>query len=284
MIFAGDISFDGENVGLEKIAGAVRLNFRYRITLNPHLRVLLSDINGDVEFAGQQRSNTLILGTAFDPKCYVIDTDYKFPSAPPQRLIAGVLRLILTPPALEMLERYRAGSRPEFRMTFRSSALVRDSNGAEFHLCTVDMEDKITIRTDRDSWIKQLSLVSPLGGIVVEVPLPTETSGSPLAEVWREIQIASASLSRGGESGWRNCVVEVRRAIEVWREVDPAYTKRETLRKERNKKERLFDNADALYHFCSLSAHVAEHVETWTRSDAIFALSTLCTLLSARNL
>ena len=74
---------------------------------------------------------------------------------------------------------------------------------------------------------------------------------------------------------------EVRQAIEVWRKIDD-FSGAKTA-KEKNKRERLQDVANALFHYCSLSVHTDHHISHWTRADAILALASLCSLLSARD-
>jgi hypothetical protein len=82
----------------------------YSITLIPDLHISVSSISGEIGVAGKQ--SRLALGVAVDPRCYVIDTSYKFPIGGVQSTIKGQLQLPLSLAALEAVERLRQGDPP----------------------------------------------------------------------------------------------------------------------------------------------------------------------------
>lgn len=135
-------------------------------------------------------------------------------------------------------------------------------------------------------WANMLRQLGVAEVILLEVPLrsdaPTGWDG-----VWRALQDARSALDRGGETGWRDCVVAVRRALEEWGKIEeermwPNWkgpTREE--RDEWSKRERL----DGLRWHLHQCAHLAPHSDArdWTREDAILLLSTLSGLLAVKK-
>jgi hypothetical protein len=280
---AGSLEFSDKEIFLIKTADGAVLRFAYRMQLVPGVHVLLTAITAEIGFQGKQLHH-LPLGIAVDPECHVIDTDYQFPMGGlRQFILSGNLQLPLTRAALEAAERIREGEPPAFTIVLHGSAFVANKETGGYDLCRVDIAQPgpIQLRADRDVWQSQVRNASPMGSVLVEIPLAV-TRDAPWDRVWARLDAASASLSQGGESGNKHCVIEVRQALDAWRKIDQFETTT-TGGKQKDKGQRLRDVANALYHYFSLSAHGDEHQEEWTRAEAILALSSLCALLSARN-
>jgi hypothetical protein len=179
-------------------------------------------------------------------------------------------------------ERYRDGGPPVFVITLHACALVENKKTGRIDLCKLEVAGPapIQLNADRDTWHGQIRNISPLGSVLVEIPLTLERK-PPWNSVWSRMNAASANLTHGGESGWKNCVGEVRQAIAAWRQIDEFQAGKNDPKKDQ--RQRLHDIANAVHHYCSLSAHDDEHEINWSRSDAVLALSSLCALLSARD-
>jgi hypothetical protein len=205
------------------------------------------------------------------------------PSGQNFNLITGCLQLSLTLGALETIERWRDRSPPEFDITLSGSVFVRDKDTGLYDGCRLQADSgSVRLHADRENWIQQLRNVSPLGSVLIEIPLVINRSG-PLATIWKCIDKASENLGQGGEAGWTGCLTEARKALEAWNKIDPMPAPPERDR-DKDKRQRLYDLAEALRRYCHLSAHFDKREENWTRADAVLALSTLCALLSARSL
>jgi hypothetical protein len=260
------------------------LRLGYSMILSSDLHISISGITGEIGVVtGQAR---LALGVAVDPQCYVIHTGYKFPSGGAQSTIKGHLRLPVSLAALEAVERLRHGAPPEFTVVLHGSVFVHDEETKLCDVCRLQIDgssdNPVQIRADRDNWIRQMRSVSPMGSVLVEIPLPVERA-EPWNHVWERLESATANLAQGGEMGCKNCVSEVRQALEAWRKIDNFQVGISKEGKRKDKEQRLHDAANALFHYCSLSVHADEHRSPWTRADAILALATVCSLLSARN-
>ena len=222
------------------------------------------------------------LGIAIDPECHVIDTDYQFPIGLRQFILQGTLQLPLTLGALAMVERLREGGPLIFTATLHGSAFVANKEAGGYNLCGLDAAQPgpLQLRADREIWQSQLRNVSPMGNVLVDIPLAA-TRTAPWDRVWAQVGAAETCLARGGESGNKHCIIDIRQALDAWRKVDQ-FAAATAGGKQKSKRQR-HDVANALYHYCSSAAHGDEHEEEWTRADAVLALSTLCALLSARN-
>ena len=282
---AGTISFSDKQVCLFRTAGGAMLRLNYSMNLYPDLHISVSGITGEIGLVAKQ--SHLSLGIAIDPQCYVIHTGYKFQYGA-QLEIKGNLQLPLSFAALEALERLRQGDSPEFTVVLHGSVFVHNEQTKLYDVCRLQVdgssEKPVHFRVDRDNWIQQMRNVSPMGSVLVEIPLAVERA-DPWCSVWERIENASANLAQGGDMGYKNCVIQVRQAIEEWRNIDDfkAGSSKDKDRNKKNKEERLFDMANDLFHYCSLSVHADEHRSSWTRSDAILALASICALLSVRN-
>jgi hypothetical protein len=284
---AGAVSF-GQEIFLVKTAGGATLSLGYSMTLSDDLQISVSGITGEIGMVAKQ--SRLALGVAVDPRCHVIHTGFKFQTGV-LSTIKGYLQLPLSFSALEAVEHLRQGDPPEFTVVLHGSVFVRDKQTKLYDVCRLQVngssDNPVQFRADRDNWIQQMRNASPIGSVLVEIPLAVERPG-PWNQVWEHLKNASANLAQGGEVGWKHCASEVRQAIEVWRNIDDSFLKAASSEgklkaKEKDKEQRLHDVANALYHYCSLSVHTDEHKSSWTRTDAILALTAVCALLSVRN-
>jgi hypothetical protein len=277
----GRIEFLSQRISVSQIAGGALLRLNYIISLERGLQISMSGITGEIRLVGMP--SYLSVGIGVDPQCHVIDTDREMPGGQNFNLITGCLQLSLTLAALETIERWRDRSPPEFDIALSGSVFVRDNKTELYEGCRLQADSgTVRLRADRDNWIQQVRNVSPLGSVLIEIPLAMNRSG-PLATIWKCIDNASENLGQGGEAGWTGCLTETRKALEAWNEIDPIPAPPEKGR-EKDKRQRLYDLAEALRRYCHLSAHFDKRKENWTRADAILALATLCALLSARNL
>lgn len=281
---AGTIDFSGREISLGKMADGALFRLRYRIRLNSEVRVSISHITGEIGIAKYQLP-ALALGVAIDPQCHVVHTGYKPLSTDPQLTLTGSLQLPVSLAALEAIERFRVGGPLEFTVVLQGCALVGNDETDSFEVCRLQVNgsssEPVRIHADRDVWIQQLRQVSPMGSVLVDIPLASDR-GPPWDKVWKQLENAAANLRLGGEMGWKNCVTEVRQALDAWKAIEGFKGASQADRK-KDKRQRLHDAAASLLHYCSLSVHPDEHQEEWTRADAIMALSTLCALLSARD-
>ena len=280
------IHFAPEMVRLEKVAGGVLLSLGYTMHLSPGLSVSISNITGEVYFQSTQQSSTA-LGIAADPESHVVHTGYKLPHGETASRVTGCLRLPLTPAALETIERLREGGPADFRLTVYGSAFVYDVAEKTWDACRVQVEggmpSSVQIQVGRDHWIQQVRAVSPMGSVLVEIPLAVART-APWSTVWEQLDKAAEHLTQGGESGWEGCVAKVRQALELRAGIDNVAPGPARADREKDRGERLDDVAKALFHYCSLAVHADRHRTQWSRADAVLAFSTLCALLAARDI
>lgn len=278
----GNLIVSGREVSLVAVAGGAELRLGYTINLVPGLRLSISSITAEIGIAGQP--SPIRLGVAIDPLSHVIDTDYIFPLGQKHTMIRSNVGLLLSLASLEAIERIRAFQAPEFTLLLHGTAMVHENATGHDHICCLQVGSGMPIQfhADRDIWVQHVRNVSPVGSVLVEIPLPV-TRGEPWNRVWKALDNASRNLAQGGEMGCKNCVIEVRQALDAWRSIESFEAGGPQARKKQDKRQRLHDAASALFHYCSLSVHGDEHQTDWTRADAVLALSTLCALLSARD-
>jgi hypothetical protein len=80
-----------------------------------------------------------------------------------------------------------------------------------------------------------------MGSVFVEIPLSAKRA-TPWDHVWKRLEAASANLALGGETGWKNCAIEVRQALDAWRKIDGFDAKPSQVAKQKDKRLRLNDN------------------------------------------
>ena len=278
---AGNVNFLPEGVRLEKAVGGAVLYLGYQINFAPEINVSIFNITGEIHFVGAQSSSALGLGVT--PDNHVINSDHKFPAlGQAQSIVRGSLQLSLNTASMEAIERLRGGTEPKFRIVFRGSALVYNQKAQAWDTCRLEVvPDAFELRVSRDLWIQQIRNVSPMGSVLVEIPLAVERI-APWDAVWQEADKAAASLAQGGEAGWESCVMKVRLALERMIAIDEAPGQQQKGR-DQNQFQRRREIAKALHIYCSLWVHVDNEKTVCTRADAVLALSTLCALLSSRD-
>ena len=282
---AGTVHFPPEMVRLEKLAGGVLLNVGYTAQLNLGVCASISNVTGELHFQGKQPSSTA-LGIALDPESHVINTGHRFPRGQAESMFRGCLRLPLNMAGLETIERLRGDGMAVFRLTVRGSAFVFDAAERTWDACMFQVNGGMAlaaqVQVNRDHWIQQVRNVSPVGSVLVEIPLAVSRD-APWNAVWDQLDKASAHLAQGGEGGWEGCVAKVRQALELRAQIDKVTPGPAKADRDRDRMERLNDVAKALFHYCSLASHTDKHVTRWTRADAVLAFSALCGLLAARD-
>jgi hypothetical protein len=281
----GAIHFLSEMVRLEKVTGGALLLIEYTTHLNSGLYASINNITGEIYFQGRQSAPTG-LGLAVDPETHILNTGYKFPQGSVESAFTGRLLLPLSPAALEAIERLRDGGPAEFRLTMRGSAFVFNALERTWDACMLQVDGGMTqaarVSVDRDYWSQQVRGVSPLGSVLVEIPLAV-TRDAPWKAVWDRLDEASAHLAQGGEMGWEGCIAKIRQALELRAEIENVAPGPERADRDQDRIGRLDGLAKALFHYCSLAVHTDKHLTRWTRADAILAFSAFCALLAARD-
>jgi hypothetical protein len=280
-VSAGNVSFPSEKVWLQKFAGGALLHLGYQINFVQEINVSISNITGEIYFVTPQSS--VALGLATNPGNHVINSNYKFPGiGQAQSIINSSLQLPLSSAGVETIEKLRSSSEAKFRITFRGSALVFNKSERSWDACRLEIiPDAIELHVSRDHWIQQVRNVSPIGSVLVEIPLAVQRK-APWEAVWSEVDRAAASLAQGGEAGWESCVMKVRLALEQMIAIDETPEQKKKGR-DQNQFQRRTEIAKALYNYCSLWVHADNEKTMCTRADAMLALSTLCALLSSRD-
>lgn len=203
------------------------------------------------------------------------------------------IRLIWTDAlsALALIEKYRNGKPPQFRIEFRAETC--------WLLDHIDMQGRHRIRAlpqytggnakvtyPMETWIKMLRELKIAENILVEIPLPG-VPPAPWDKVWNALVEARNAFDQGGSTGWKGCVTAVRLALEEWQKIEKedmgpgwAAPSHNDLRN-RTMQQRV-DNLR--WHLVQL-AHLGAHsgAENWSRDDALLMLSTLSALLSVRK-
>jgi hypothetical protein len=162
---------------------------------------------------------------------------------------------------------------------------------ADHMVCTLPewrrpSECEVVVGYSRDVWVKMLRSLNVAENVLVEIPLPVCPS-SDWDGVWEGLRNARDAFEQGGSTGWKNCIMGVRLALERWQKIEkenmgpgwkaPSIQEREA----RTKKER-FDNLRwHLYQAAHRGAHTG--ADEWTRDDAVLLLSMLSALLAERK-
>lgn len=136
------------------------------------------------------------------------------------------------------------------------------------------------------AWAGVLRELKVLDLVVIEVPLPA-TAPERLRAVWAEVGKARNAVAQGGEAGWTACVVHVRKALEAWDKIEDEklWPAKPEERKALSKRARLARLRWSLHQAAHPAVHIDDGNESdvWTREEAKFMLSTLCSLLAMRE-
>jgi hypothetical protein len=145
---------------------------------------------------------------------------------------------------------------------------------------------EVSVGYPKEVWVKALRSLGVAENVLVEIPLPICPS-SDWDGVWEGLRNARDAFEQGGSTGWKNCIMGIRLALERWQKIEkehmgpgwkaPSMQEREA----RTKKER-FDNLRwHLYQAAHRGAHTG--ADEWTRDDAVLLLSALSALLAERK-
>lgn len=190
--------------------------------------------------------------------------------------------------ALELIEmRRNHGTSPCFQFQCSGEAFyAKEIESTVFRTIPTIFHGSVNVQYPMDAWLDRVGSLGHSANVLVEVPLP---GAAPAGwdQVFGCLEEARVALIRGGETGWRGAMVAARTALEKWEGLEaaqfgpgwaaPSRPDREKWTKEQRREALRW----WLYQFCHLAAH--EQASHWTRSDAIVALSTLASLLSARE-
>lgn len=185
-------------------------------------------------------------------------------------------------------EAKRRGKEPHFRMIVSGQIryILPGEQGKEAISLPTMFSGQGDVGYSREVWTTMLRQLNLRDAVVVEIPFSSEPSTAWEA-IWDALRDARNAFDKGGTTGWKSCVANVRHALELWQEAEPVNfgpgwqrPKHDELR-ERNKDQRI-DNLRWHLHQC---AHLAPHTkaDSWTREDALLALSTLAALLCVRD-
>ena len=106
-----------------------------------------------------------------------------------------------------------------------------------------------------------------------------------MTPVWSALQAARDDYATGGTTGWRTCGIHLRQALTDWETAQKLDTGKGIADKKTFTKDQRLDNLR--YHVREFT-HIAGHpdpnvAKTWTRDDALLALSTTCALLNTKK-
>jgi hypothetical protein len=138
---------------------------------------------------------------------------------------------------------------------------------------------QIELSYSRDVWVEMLRRLGAAENVLVEIPLPGRSADARWDGVWEALIAARRAFEQGGSSGWQSCAVQVRRALEQWRDIDPMNTGPSVV-KQRSKLERYNNLRLALYESTHNFIHPQDEAN---RDDALLLLSTLSALLAERK-
>jgi hypothetical protein len=130
-----------------------------------------------------------------------------------------------------------------------------------------------------EAWVEMLRRLGVAENVLVEIPLPGQSADPRWDAVWEALVGARRAFEQGGSSGWQSCVVQVRRALELWRDIEPMNTGSSAVR-QRSKLERYNNLRQALYESTHNFIHPQDEA---TRDDALLLLATLSALLAERK-
>jgi hypothetical protein len=141
-----------------------------------------------------------------------------------------------------------------------------------------------TLNIPSEIWTTLLQQLGVLDLVLVHIPLPEPTPG-PMTPVWSALQQARDDFAAGGAAGWRSCGIHLRQALTDWDIVQKLDTGKGITDKSKLTKDQRLDTLR--YHLREFT-HIAGHPEpaiakTWTRDDALLALSATCALLNAKK-
>ncbi len=125
--------------------------------------------------------------------------------------------------ALAHYERLRAGKPPRLTIEVHGQACyLVNVGGVSLRLRTepVAVSGRAEIAYPAHVWVAMLRELKVAENVLVEVPVP----GAPppgREGTWQALVEARGAFEQGGETGWSQCVVKVRHALELWDNMEP---------------------------------------------------------------
>jgi hypothetical protein len=193
-----------------------------------------------------------------------------------------------TLPALAFYEQIRAGSEPDFSVLIAGEIRYVVPGDGWKELCSIatGFSHHGSVRYSRETWTNMLRQLNLRDAVLVEIPFQSDPPNG-WEPIWQALRDARNSFDAGGSTGWKNCVVSVRHALENWQSIEkedqgPGWQRPATADLQTRTKAQRIDNIR--WHLVQL-AHYAAHTKAdeWTRDDALLALSALSALISVRK-
>jgi hypothetical protein len=272
------------NRGARRTAEGFTMILPARVTLNwepdshrqPHLSALRVHVYYDP-------NSSTDLGVAFDRSTYM--------AADPRGEHDLELEWRGAPDVLARIEKLRSGTGPKLRLVCFAEACwvyFQERGG------TSDMirgaPDRVygvsRVAYPIEAWVEHMNAIGAIGNVLVDMPVPANCPPG-WNDIFDGLDEARRNLARGGEDGWKSCVVAVRLAFEKWRALEPESfgigwpAANQQQRMQWSKEERAEAMRYQAYQYAHLSAH--SHAQRWRREDAILAFTTLAALLAARH-
>jgi len=252
---------------------------------------MVSDIKG-VILAGPP-NNKVEIGRLFCDSPYT--AGYKHPNSSQQdREQTGHMIWLGSFADLAYYDKLRAGGpvqfiiRPEWRFYFAFEIKIGEAGYTAHTLpewCRPTVGE-ISVGYPIEVWLRMLHSLGVAENVLVEIPLP----GCPSPDwdgVWEGLRNARDAFEQGGSTGWKNCIMGVRLALERWQKIEkedrgPGWKSPTVPEREARTKKQRFDNLR--WHLLQAAHHSAHTgAEEWTRDDAVLLFSTLAALLSERK-
>lgn len=263
----GSITLESPNhLEAHRTAGGFRLHLPITVRLGMEkgatTRPLLTNLRANLLY--EQKSGVLHhLGQA---QC-----NFVFTASAPEGAGYGELIWWDSLAALAHYERLRAGT--PARIKVKTNRWLR----TEPFFIGGDAE----VQYHQHVWLGMLRQIGAADNVLVEVPLPG-IAPDGWNVVWQELVEARNAFEQGRETGWSQCVVKVRTALEAWKKIEPEKQPLPAGAKEDwTKKDRLDGLRWQLHECCHPAAHMRSG--PWSRDEALLMLSTLSALLAARN-
>lgn len=191
-------------------------------------------------------------------------------------------------PALAKYESARQGRAPAFDVSLYGDLryVLPGDPGREPVSTATTFASHGQAAYSRDTWVHMLRELHIRDAVLVELPIQPDPPAS-WEGVWSALADARDAFDKGGSTGWKGCVANVRLALEEWQKIEkedqgPGWKRPATSDLTSRSKTQRFDNIR--WHLLQF-AHLAPHTraDDWTRDDALVALATLTSLLASRK-
>jgi hypothetical protein len=193
---------------------------------------------------------------------------------------------------LAFYEKLRDGGSVQFVIQFEGDLCYLYSKPESYHMLRTEPHrfrpntGVVTLTYPKEIWVNMLRELGVAENVLVEVPLPGHRSPD-WDGVWEGLRNARDAFEQGGSTGWKNCIMGVRLALERWQKIEkedmgPGWHAPTLQEREARTKKQRFDNLRwHLYQAAHRGAHTG--ADEWSRDDAVLLLSTLSALLAERK-